>query len=91
MNYFRFECTTGLLNTPKIRIGQVSVVKLEDHCEVGIIACNGDLVHARSIKFETARQFANAILSILDGDYSKVSTSNTSTARITHNDEENEE
>tara|TARA_R110002050_G_scaffold250477_3_gene388432 strand:- start:627 stop:935 length:309 start_codon:yes stop_codon:yes gene_type:complete len=64
---FKFQCTTGALNTPHITIGNVSVVKFEDHCEVAIITNNGDLVHGRSVKFETARQFANAILAILDG------------------------
>jgi len=66
---FKFQCTTSALNTPKIKIGNVSVVKFEDHCEVAIIQNNGDLVHGRSERFETARQLANAILAILDGDY----------------------
>tara|TARA_R110000772_G_scaffold255026_1_gene371072 strand:- start:287 stop:517 length:231 start_codon:yes stop_codon:yes gene_type:complete len=66
---FKFQCTTGALNTPHITIGNVSIVKFEDHCEVAIIQNNGDLVHGRSEKFETARQLANAILDILDGNY----------------------
>ena len=70
---FKFQCTTSALNTRKIKIGNVSVVKFEDHCEVAIIQNNGDgdfeLVHGRSLRFETARQLANAILAILDGDY----------------------
>ena len=64
---FKFQCTTGALNTPHITIGNVSVVKFEDHCEVAILRDNGDLVHNRSERFETARQLANAILAILDG------------------------
>ena len=68
---FKFQCTTGTLNTPHITIGNVSVVKFEDHCEVAIITNNGDLVHGRSVRFETARQFATAILAILDGDYDR--------------------
>jgi hypothetical protein len=34
---------------------------------VAIITNNGDLVHGRSVRFETSRQFATAILAILDG------------------------
>ena len=64
---FKFQCATGVQNTPHITIGNVSVVKCDNHCEVAIIQNNGDLVHGRSVRFETARQFANAILAILDG------------------------
>jgi len=70
---FKFQCTTSALNTPHITIGNVSIVKFEEHCEVAILQDNGDkeylapIIHGRSERFETARQLANAILAILDG------------------------